>query len=129
MRFFFFDQKTEYECRISDWSSDVCSSDLDSGGAPVAISLDSVKIEDGTVIYRDATADIFEKVEDLDAEISAESLSGPFHARGEAVFQAVRASFDAGASRIGGGQPVPLSLTLGVQLGSASGRERVCRYV
>src|SRR3546814_13831826 len=89
MRFFFFDQKTEYECRISDWSSDVCSSDLDSGGAPVAISLDSVKIEDGTVIYRDATADIFEKVEDLDAEISAESLSGPFHARGEAVFQAV----------------------------------------
>src|SRR3546814_7388849 len=86
----------------------------DSGGAPVAISLDSVKIEDGTVIYRDATADIFEKVEDLDAEISAESLSGPFHARGEAVFQAVRASFDAGASRIGGGQPVPLSLTLGV---------------
>src|SRR3546814_8038600 len=26
--FFFFKQKTEYELRISDWSSDVCSSDL-----------------------------------------------------------------------------------------------------
>src|SRR3546814_9324112 len=26
---FFFKQKTAYEVRISDWSSDVCSSDLD----------------------------------------------------------------------------------------------------
>src|SRR3546814_13376693 len=26
--FFFFQQKTAYELRISDWSSDVCSSDL-----------------------------------------------------------------------------------------------------
>src|SRR3546814_5096489 len=29
--FLFFEQKTAYEMRISDWSSDVCSSDL--GGA------------------------------------------------------------------------------------------------
>src|SRR3546814_10842760 len=31
---FFFKQKTAYEVRISDWSSDVCSSDLfaDAGG-------------------------------------------------------------------------------------------------
>src|SRR3546814_9896732 len=28
MTFFFFKQKTAYEVRISDWSSDVCSSDL-----------------------------------------------------------------------------------------------------
>src|SRR3546814_2725483 len=27
--FFFFNQKTAYEMRISDWSSDVCSSDLE----------------------------------------------------------------------------------------------------
>src|SRR3546814_2281336 len=36
--FFFFKQKTAYEMRISDWSSDVCSSDLagehrEAGGA------------------------------------------------------------------------------------------------
>src|SRR3546814_11401618 len=29
--FFFFKQKTAYEMRISDWSSDVCSSDLAEG--------------------------------------------------------------------------------------------------
>src|SRR3546814_16557943 len=28
MMFFFFKQKTAYDVRISDWSSDVCSSDL-----------------------------------------------------------------------------------------------------
>src|SRR3546814_5733920 len=30
--FFFFKQKTAYEMRISDWSSDVCSSDLEGRG-------------------------------------------------------------------------------------------------
>src|SRR3546814_1806009 len=38
--FFFFKQKTAYEMRISDWSSDVCSSDLrataDLSAPPVA---------------------------------------------------------------------------------------------
>src|SRR3546814_6480300 len=33
--FFFFKQKTAYEMRISDWSSDVCSSDLHSEDQPV----------------------------------------------------------------------------------------------
>src|SRR3546814_2782797 len=33
--FFFFKQKTAYEMRISDWSSDVCSSDLLAGATTV----------------------------------------------------------------------------------------------
>src|SRR3546814_12180039 len=32
--FFFFKRKTAYEMRISDWSSDVCSSDLRAAQAP-----------------------------------------------------------------------------------------------
>src|SRR3546814_10869613 len=32
--FFFFKQKTAYEMRISDWSSDVCSSDLNVYDSP-----------------------------------------------------------------------------------------------
>src|SRR3546814_6819457 len=32
---FFFKQKTAYELRISDWSSDVCSSDLRLAGQPL----------------------------------------------------------------------------------------------
>src|SRR3546814_5769881 len=34
---FFFKQKTAYELRISDWSSDVCSSDLEDGLAIVCV--------------------------------------------------------------------------------------------
>src|SRR3546814_5684630 len=34
--FFFFKQKTAYEMRISDWSSDVCSSDLPKD-VPIAV--------------------------------------------------------------------------------------------
>src|SRR3546814_3906863 len=35
--FFFFKQKTAYEMRISDWSSDVCSSDLGIIDAVIAV--------------------------------------------------------------------------------------------
>src|SRR3546814_1439279 len=38
---FFFKQKTAYEMRISDWSSDVCSSDLEEGGDELADLIDS----------------------------------------------------------------------------------------
>src|SRR3546814_11648001 len=44
MVLFFFKQKTAYEMRISDWSSDVCSSDLldgAGGGAGVGERLDA----------------------------------------------------------------------------------------
>src|SRR3546814_8505859 len=39
--FFFFKQKTAYEMRISDWSSDVCSSDLPTSDPLKSISLTS----------------------------------------------------------------------------------------
>src|SRR3546814_1226315 len=38
--FFFFKQKTAYEMRISDWSSDVCSSDLQYGPGWPALVVD-----------------------------------------------------------------------------------------
>src|SRR3546814_568518 len=46
--FFFFKQKTAYELRISDWSSDVCSSDLAtiSGDGRLTLSIEEVSIDD-----------------------------------------------------------------------------------
>src|SRR3546814_4129651 len=41
--FFFFKQKTAYEMRISDWSSDVCSSDL--SGRPLLIIAEDIEGE------------------------------------------------------------------------------------
>src|SRR3546814_20787329 len=45
---FFFKQKTAYEMRISDWSSDVCSSDLIEEGPGLldAIADEALDIED-----------------------------------------------------------------------------------
>src|SRR3546814_5273500 len=46
--FFFFKQKTAYEMRISDWSSDVCSSDLGGrlavAGPPLRLALSSRRL-------------------------------------------------------------------------------------
>src|SRR3546814_3088262 len=65
LRVFFFKQKTAYEMRISDWSSDVCSSDLlhfrgEFDGTPEVIkfadTLEKVCIE--TVEAGDMTKDL-----------------------------------------------------------------------
>src|SRR3546814_8562285 len=44
----FFEQKTAYEMRISDWSSDVCSSDLRSAGnaGPLAFRQSAGRTQD-----------------------------------------------------------------------------------
>src|SRR3546814_2193269 len=42
---FFFKQKTAYEMRISDWSSDVCSSDLHGREGLVAARLEARGVE------------------------------------------------------------------------------------
>src|SRR3546814_8725651 len=43
--FFFFKQKTSYDLRISDWSSDVCSSDLKEGGRNEAQAFRKLRIQ------------------------------------------------------------------------------------
>src|SRR3546814_9199978 len=44
---FLFKQKTAYEMRISDWSSDVCSSDLNGIAAVVAGAVGDIGLEFG----------------------------------------------------------------------------------
>src|SRR3546814_4713978 len=56
--FFFFKQKTAYEMRISDWSSDVCSSDLWRGAASdrfLADAVRRVRQRGGRIVHLDLT--------------------------------------------------------------------------
>src|SRR3546814_10635588 len=48
--FFFFMQKTAYDFRISDWSSDVCSSDLHHRAAFFGVDLERVEMRILTLV-------------------------------------------------------------------------------
>src|SRR3546814_5885415 len=91
--FFFFKQKTAYEMRISDWSSDVCSSDLkaveDQQRGPVPLGFAAKQLDDRAqplVAQRLEDADI----DDLVAQLASvekiergERLEQPFMAFGQ----------------------------------------------
>src|SRR3546814_12751334 len=53
--FFFFKQKTAYEMRISDWSSDVCSSDLWLNSHLIVGLLATFTVTTILLIYRELT--------------------------------------------------------------------------
>src|SRR3546814_9279807 len=86
--FFFFKQKTAYEMRISDWSSDVCSSDLRHGDVIAVDSHNSyayarrlvalVGVDDLVVVETDdavlvARKDKVQQVKDVVAKIGRAS--------------------------------------------------------
>src|SRR3546814_9743480 len=98
--FFFFKQKTAYEMRISDWSSDVCSSDLP------AILTNTARVEawPGGLLRARGNHD-------------ARLLAGADH-----VFRRKRDGRYLAIER--GGELLPLR-----QNGRASCMERVCQYV
>src|SRR3546814_8894693 len=54
MCFFFFKQKTAYELRISDWSSDVCSSDLIVGERLRLAAMIDMAVGEQDLLDRDA---------------------------------------------------------------------------
>src|SRR3546814_7714287 len=63
--FFFFKQKTAYEMRISDWSSDVCSSDLAGVVGDRAIGHRHVQILADQHALATHVADIVQRLEAL----------------------------------------------------------------
>jgi uncharacterized protein involved in outer membrane biogenesis len=82
------------------------------GGLAEQIQVDSFIIEDGTLIYRDGRAGHEERVERINAEIVAESLRGPFTARGNATARGVSAAFDLSLGRLVGAGAKPFNLGL-----------------
>src|SRR3546814_5017806 len=73
--FFFFKQKTAYEMRISDWSSDVCSSDL-RGTCGWITSFLRISAERGLASQPVPTLPVL-KTHDLSCGASAASASLP----------------------------------------------------
>src|SRR3546814_7983050 len=92
---FLFRQKTAYEMRISDWSSDVCSSDL---GARKRGDWDHVEVRRavGARAARDEAAAVEQHERALDAEAAKVDLRGAI-----AVVRPIGRGLVAGEARIG----------------------------
>src|SRR3546814_2613928 len=104
--FFFFKQKTAYEMRISDWSSDVCSSDL------------------LLRVGADARAD------DRQADPDHPRQTARRHAASDARGEAVAVGPQAQILSVRQAAPILPRSAHGIsKIGRASCRERVCQYV
>src|SRR3546814_3832252 len=72
---FFFKQKTADEMRISDWSSDVCSSELSAVSSGTVASLDTVVTTGPLVLAKGTSALGIGAVDTASASLSAGSHS------------------------------------------------------
>src|SRR3546814_8787836 len=105
-RFFFFKQKTAYELRISDWSSDVCSSDLAEAHAMLG----------GEFLAGNGRLGSFAGESNRNALLVASTLPMVAYAMRTRLLPLVLAV------------PILVMLLWGT-IGRASCRERVCQYV
>ncbi|MCP4329368.1 MAG: AsmA family protein [Alphaproteobacteria bacterium] len=93
-----------------------------SGPSLPPFKLDSFTIEDGTVVYQDTAAGTIEAIENLNAEISAASLTGPFKAKGTLSAREMPLAIDLQTGDVSGAGPVPISLSLQVPGSEATAR-------
>src|SRR3546814_5727614 len=110
--FFFFKQKTAYEMRISDWSSDVCSSDLIR--EVTDNSLRNLGVEQIDIMYQHR----------VDPNVPIEDVAGTIKdliAAGKIKYFGMSEAGPETIRRAHAVQPV--------KIGRASCRERVCQYV
>src|SRR3546814_6483511 len=109
--FFFFKQKTAYEMRISDWSSDVCSSDLPTQASSLLPA----------ELWRHLAASVPRELRS-DSASNAWVLDGSRTATGKPIL--------ANDPHLGFSAPGLwyLACIVTPEIGRASGRERVCKY-
>src|SRR3546814_1396820 len=120
---FFFKQKTAYEMRISDWSSDVCSSDL---FLPIGIG--------GQIYYAEGLEKLASNIEEVRPtimvvvprlfEVLRARMVKTIEKQGKAAQWMLEQALRLGRVRYERGR-----LPLHEKIGRASCRERVCPHV
>ena len=83
--------------------------------------IDSATVRNGTIVYHRGDGRPPERIERIDAELSARSLDGPFRAEGEFTVRGRTVAFQLATGTIGSEHSVPISLetTVGDEHGSA----------
>jgi uncharacterized protein involved in outer membrane biogenesis len=103
-------------------TGDAAPSDDGSAAPPLDLRLDSVEVVDGRVIYRDPAAGLEEELTGIDAELSAQSLRGPFRGTGRLRGHGLPITFEGVLGGLGGDRAAPVSLTLDALDGAATVR-------
>jgi uncharacterized protein involved in outer membrane biogenesis len=79
----------------------------------LSVTLDQVSIESGTLIYRDAGARLMERIGDINLEISARSLTGPYTIQGSLAGRGVPLTVDVAVGEMAAGKPLVVKADLG----------------
>lgn len=77
-----------------------------------SVSLDSFAIQNGTLIYRDRRNGRVERIAGIEADIAADSLNGPFEAKGSLLLRGLPLHFDIGFGEIIQERTVPVNATV-----------------
>src|SRR5688572_15413371 len=78
---------------------------------PMAVVIKSASIEGGTLIYRDLAAGTEQKVENLNIDLSLDSLTGPFQAEGGATVANIPLGFRVKTGALDQAKPMPLDVS------------------
>ncbi len=94
------------------------------GGAAADISAPSIvlqnfTIENGFLTYRDGQSGTVERIEKINANITAASLNGPFESTGDLRLRGVPLVYDVNVAEIIHGRTVPFNLKIGMKAGQA----------
>ncbi len=80
------------------------SGEKEAGSKPAEISLDALKINKGYLKFTNQQTGSVQEIKDLSSTIRAESVTGPFAAKGDMVYGKNKIEFDAKAGKIDGNQ-------------------------
>jgi uncharacterized protein involved in outer membrane biogenesis len=80
-----------------------------------AISVNRFTIEGGTLVYRNAATGAVDSIKNIDAELAAESLAGPFRAKGSLVARDIPFEFELGMEGLEKGRAARISLEVGAR--------------
>ena len=114
----------------ANWQFDAPMSDPAAGGAPVEadtspglpISVRGVVIDEGTLVYVDHGTGSVIELNEIDLDIDARTLKGPFDADIEAVYRGIPIAVQAESGALVDGDDIPVSVRL-----SVAGRAAVFR--
>ncbi|MEZ5830265.1 MAG: AsmA family protein [Dongiaceae bacterium] len=82
-----------------------------SGGGEMSVVIKSASIVGGTLIYRDLAAGTEQKVENLNIDLSLDSLTGPFQAEGGATVVNVPLGFKVKTGALDQQAPMPVDIS------------------